>query len=578
MDAPISQSAFCNGSPKYELHIPGYKIGKLIGTGAFAEVKEGIHLLTGLKVAIKILSKEAANTVYEKKNFYREAEIGKLVNSKHCCRLLETCETNVYLVLVFELVQTTLLTEIETCGKFNENKARSIIREVIAGIAHIHRLNVVHRDLKPENIGLAYHHTDTIKNNSETTQITNKKNSKRGVPRRKSKIFINPKTKTPAPSKDVHVQILDFGLAALLQTATDMLETKCGTLVYSAPELLGDKHYGAAVDVWSIGVVLYTMITGHLPYGSAQSLTTVHAQMLDHDYVLPDGCSDGLKDVFKKVFEVKPDKRITLQQLWQHPWIVGSKLASHTFSEDSQTFKFSTVVTASTLNDSILKHMTGVGFDPKEIRTSVLENRCDHRCSTYHIIAASLQHHAKLPVLNSSALAAAEAKNIGLQDKGHTHREMNGQKEQRRSLFRRLTSVQSNSGSAKQLDRAHETTKVQPPLPSKPKRGYHYYNPNSTKSQPAILHSDKTNSSSTRPRRFLPKKKTMVQLLTTEKQSSPSVVKPTQHANVRRAIQPSRHRKPSIFQWVRRGSRAQVFPAPLPALAQGIPQLRQRPT
>lgn len=117
------------------------------------------------------------------------------------------------------------------------------------------------------------------------------------------------------PSSD-----LEIDARCSLHVRTDTLVLQCGTMCYSAPEMLCNKAYGREVDIWSIGVCLYVMLTQRLPYYSP-SLTELHAVMLDGAFQPPEGSSDTLTDLLRNLFVVKPERRITIPQMWGHPWL-----------------------------------------------------------------------------------------------------------------------------------------------------------------------------------------------------------------------------------------------------------------
>ena len=141
---------------------------------------------------------------------------------------------------------------------------------MLSAFQYLHKENIVHRDLKAENLMLDDQH---------------------------------------------NLKIIDFGLSNDM-TGKEYLDTQCGSMAYSAPELLGSYNYGKEVDIWSIGVCLYVLLTGSLPFGNIESLTELHALMLDGTYTLPDAMSESLKDLFLQMFQIKARKRITMEQLW----------------------------------------------------------------------------------------------------------------------------------------------------------------------------------------------------------------------------------------------------------------------
>lgn len=334
--------------------IGSYRILKTLGEGAFAKVKLAVHLITGEKVAMKIFDKTQERSEYEHEHFFREADIGHRLLNAHCCQLLEIVDTEHMYVLIFELIATDVLAMIEIAPgqRLDEDEARPMLRQLIAGVQGMHNAGVVHRDLKPENIGV---------------------------------------------DADNNIKILDFGLCGDIHAdaAQDgMLATQCGTLSYSAPELLGGTPYGPSVDVWSIGVVLYSMLTGFLPYQGQTSLTTLHANMLDHQYDLPQSCSDDLSDLFKRVFEVKPKRRITLADLWDHPWIKAGGVPP--ISPDA----VNTALAASQVDPEIIRVMEECNFRSEEIKKSVVANKCDPTSATYHILAKAKARTGAVPQIS----------------------------------------------------------------------------------------------------------------------------------------------------------------------------------
>ncbi|KAI9263577.1 kinase-like domain-containing protein [Helicostylum pulchrum] len=202
-----------------------YWLGKTLGRGSSGRVKIGIHKVTGEKVAIKIISKShlAANASVEKA-VKREIAVMKLISHPNIMSLLDVIDLsdspNLYLVL--EYVQGGELFEyLVSQGRLSEQEARKYFQQIIIGLDYCHRHLICHRDLKPENLLL---------------------------------------------DREKNIKIADFGMASLQPTGS-LLETSCGSPHYASPEIVNGIPYdGSASDIWSCGIILYALLSGHLPF------------------------------------------------------------------------------------------------------------------------------------------------------------------------------------------------------------------------------------------------------------------------------------------------------------------------
>ncbi len=208
-----------------------YKFVKLIGKGAFGKVTLGIHKLTGKYVAIKSIDKECLKDEFSKKKVLREIYILKKLRHVNIIRLLEVFETPRHVLIVMEYAENgDLLHSVKQKKRLPEDQAASIFRQVVYGLAHIHSRNVLHRDVKLDNILL---------------------DSEGGV------------------------KICDFGVSKIIDK-TAVIYDQCGTPAYIAPEIISDVGYkGFYVDHWSLGVLLYAMLCGTVPF-KATNMEALH--------------------------------------------------------------------------------------------------------------------------------------------------------------------------------------------------------------------------------------------------------------------------------------------------------------
>ncbi|EDQ91153.1 uncharacterized protein MONBRDRAFT_14904, partial [Monosiga brevicollis MX1] len=254
-----------------------FKFSRTLGEGAFAKVKLATHVESQIRVAVKIIDKAAIKEDYIRNNLHREGNLLKILAHKHIVNLFQIIETENQYCLVTELAERgEILEYIVAHGPLNEKEARKYIRQMISAVDFMHQSKVVHRDLKAENLLLDH---------------------------------------------DLNLKIVDLGLGNSIADK-DFLRTQCGSPAYSAPELLGGKKYNEKVDIWSIGVNLYAMLTGKLPFPS-HNVTTLHALILDQAYDVPDHFSPELVDLLSRILTAKPKDRICMSDLRAHPWIIA---------------------------------------------------------------------------------------------------------------------------------------------------------------------------------------------------------------------------------------------------------------
>mmetsp|Transcript_39907 Transcript_39907/g.78153 ORF Transcript_39907/g.78153 Transcript_39907/m.78153 type:complete len:564 (+) Transcript_39907:113-1804(+) len=270
-----------------------YALGKKLGTGSYAVVKEGMNKATRERFAVKIIDKKHAKETRLKS----EVALMGQVDHPNCVKLWDVFSDAERLSLVLDLLTGgTVLDRILEIESFSEVSAASVMVDVLNALHYLHNIGITHRDLKPENL-----------------------------------LYV---TSDPTSPQYNVIKIVDFGLAKL-QNDKSSLQTVCGTPYFIAPEILEEKHatYGAEVDVWSLGVILYFMLCGFHPFDDAKYPVMFH-NIKKGRYTFPspfwDDISDGAKDYIGKSLTVDPAKRPTALQCMDHHWIknVGDAASS----------------------------------------------------------------------------------------------------------------------------------------------------------------------------------------------------------------------------------------------------------
>ncbi|XP_052353705.1 serine/threonine-protein kinase MARK2 isoform X3 [Oncorhynchus keta] len=257
-------------------HIGNYRLLKTIGKGNFAKVKLARHVLTGKEVAVKIIDKTQLNSSSLQKLF-REVRIMKLLNHPNIVKLFEVIETEKTLYLVMEYASGgEVFDYLVAHGRMKEKEARAKFRQIVSAVQYCHQKCIVHRDLKAENLLL---------------------------------------------DSDMNIKIADFGFSNEFVMGSK-LDTFCGSPPYAAPELFqGKKYDGPEVDVWSLGVILYTLVSGSLPF-DGQNLKELRERVLRGKYRIPFYMSTDCENLLKKFLILNPTKRGSLeQQIMKDRWM-----------------------------------------------------------------------------------------------------------------------------------------------------------------------------------------------------------------------------------------------------------------
>jgi serine/threonine protein kinase len=262
-----------------------YGFVKVLGEGHFGRVLLAKDRRTGDKFAVKVIKKDKSE-VRNATLIQRELEILRLVNHKNIVRLYDLFDTTDKLYFVLEYMRGGALYEVLSDRRiqYNEQRASIILRDVLSGLEYLHERNIVHRDVKPENILL----------DSRTWPFTTK--------------------------------LADFGLSNFLAPNTGVLDSKVGTPYFCAREVVTSESYGTKADLWSVGVLLFEMLSGRKPFEGSVTKSVLYA-ILDGRYSMhtPEWAriSDEAKDLVAKLVCIDVDRRLSATEALQHPWIVN---------------------------------------------------------------------------------------------------------------------------------------------------------------------------------------------------------------------------------------------------------------
>lgn len=327
-----------------------FKIIKTLGKGNFAKVKLALHLPTGREVAIKVIDKTQLNSSARQK-LYREVRIMKLLNHPNIVRLFQVIESDRTLYLIMEYASRgELFDHLVKNGRMRERDARVIFRQLVSAIHYCHSKFVVHRDLKAENLLL---------------------------------------------DQNMNIKIADFGFGNTFDPNAQ-LETFCGSPPYAAPELfMGRKYAGPEVDAWSLGVVLYTLVSGSLPFDGG-TLKELRERVLRGKYRVPYYISMDCENLMRKFLVLNPGKRTSLNAVMSDKWIN----LSHDEADRLRPYQEKPME----LQDPTrLNQLVTMGYKRRDIEVSLKTQAFDDIYCSYMLLGVSRLRGANHSTAESSA-------------------------------------------------------------------------------------------------------------------------------------------------------------------------------
>uniref|UniRef100_A0A452J5K3 Ribosomal protein S6 kinase n=1 Tax=Gopherus agassizii TaxID=38772 RepID=A0A452J5K3_9SAUR len=266
----------------------GYEIKEDIGVGSYSVCKRCVHKVTEAEFAVKIIDKSKRDPSEEIEILLRYGQHPNIITLK------DVYDDGKYVYLVMELMRGgELLDRILRQKCFSEREASAVLCTITKTVDYLHSQGVVHRDLKPSNI-----------------------------------LYMD---ESGNPDS---IRICDFGFAKQLRAENGLLMTPCYTANFVAPEVLKRQGYDAACDIWSLGILLYTMLAGFTPFANGPDDTPeeILARIGSGKYALAggnwDSVSDAAKDIVSKMLHVDPHQRLTAVQVLRHPWIVNREYLS----------------------------------------------------------------------------------------------------------------------------------------------------------------------------------------------------------------------------------------------------------
>ena len=312
----------------------GFTLESHLGSGTFGSVWLARHTKSGDRVAIKVIPKSSLRGPEAKTRFVREVTLHKIPNHPYIVPLYEATENLLNYYLVMEYVEKgTLKAKLNDSGAIEEPLARHIFSQICEAVRFLHcEMKVAHRDLKAENV------------------------------------LIDGKG---------DIRVIDFGLSREWD-ADGLLKTKCGSPRYAAPEMYGDGcAYTKAVDLWSLGVILFYMTTARFPF-DGESKALIGERVLHHQISFPSYLSKSLRELLGGLLQKDPLKRMTIEQAVAHPWVAAGspRVGSCRFPPNMEKFEDRWTARMQMLNDVSPAPSEPAPPKPSDSRNDLIARLC----------------------------------------------------------------------------------------------------------------------------------------------------------------------------------------------------------
>ncbi|XP_034723732.1 serine/threonine-protein kinase SIK2 isoform X4 [Etheostoma cragini] len=329
-----------------------YDIERTLGKGNFAVVKLARHRITKTEVAIKIIDKTQLDAVNLEK-IYREVQIMKMLDHPHIIKLYQVMETKNMLYLVTEYAKNgEIFDYLAKHGRLSELEARRKFWQILSAVEYCHNRNIVHRDLKAENLLLDGH---------------------------------------------MNIKIADFGFGNFFQPG-EPLATWCGSPPYAAPEVFeGQQYEGPQLDIWSMGVVLYVLVCGALPF-DGPTLPVLRQRVLEGRFRIPYFMTEDCEHLIRRMLVLDPSKRLSVAQIKEHKWMaLYAPVQRPVLYQQPSTAEGEAVV--GEYSEQVLRLMHSLGIDQHKTIESLQNKSYNHFAAIYYLLVERLKaHRCSFPV------------------------------------------------------------------------------------------------------------------------------------------------------------------------------------
>lgn len=312
-----------------------YVFHELIGEGSFSQVFLGVHSLTGIPVSIKMIPLD--------NEIFHEVELLKQLDFPYVSQYYDSFSDDSYLYLVMEHIPNGNLTDqINTQGRFNETQAQLYFSQIISAMTYLHKeAHIIHRDLKCDNIML---------------------------------------------DRNDQIRLIDFGLSRKI--TRNQKEQPCGTPYYMSPEVITEGKFSEKSDIWSLGVILYSMVCGYLPFDKP-TLDLLFEQISDPDEEVnfPLDLTSDLIDLLSRMLDKNHERRITLEEIRAHPWF-NLEEYNLIFDENGKIdpqYKTLSFGVKSELDFDVVMEMEKVGLSAVGLSEKFKNNIHDHETAAYRL-------------------------------------------------------------------------------------------------------------------------------------------------------------------------------------------------
>lgn len=323
-----------------------YKVRGEIGYGTFSRVKMAFHALTKDKVALKVLDKARLDSTAQR---LLSREISSMESLQHpnIVRLYEVVDTPSRLYLVIEYAGGgDLYNHIYTEGKMSDSTSKITFAQILAAIKYMHNLNIIHRDLKAENV-----------------------------------LF----------TCSGCVKVADLGFSTRVSNRNDLLDTFCGSPPYAAPELFRNESYlGPPVDVWAMGVLLFFMVTGTMPF-RAETMGKLRRSIINGHYTVPPWVPGPCQRLIKGILKPTLTERYAVDQMLGCDWLLPVEFPWSLVTTESCRPFLDLENSAPEREQEIRAAMNALGFTAEHLRSNKLQDSRSPVAGVYRILV----HRAK---------------------------------------------------------------------------------------------------------------------------------------------------------------------------------------